>query len=594
MDEQNSKSTKGRVFSFWEETKRLVRDELFRRIKQSKRLNALVDLSDFELPAKSWRGSGHVVSSIILASLLINILSLAFPLALLQIYDRIIPNVAMNTLVLLVIGVGIALILEALMRISRSYVGAWADAKFEHIIGCQAFKRIMESYLLVFEREGSGKHMKRLNAISTLRDFYAGQAIVSVIDMPFVLVLLALIAYIAGWLVLVPVAMLTIFLFSAVKNARHLKVILDDRQDQDDRRSNFIIETLSNIHTVKSITMEAQMQRRYERLQRTNAVNDHDLSLQGAKSMGISTSISQLTIIAVVAFGSILVINGLLTIGGLAACTLLSGRCLQPVNLLVGLWSRLQAIKIAREDLDKVLSLEQESAPNLPDISGFKGEIEFKNVSFRYSDKSKWTLKDINLKIPERTAISITGAGEGGKSTLMWLLMGMLRPQEGEILLDGQDSSKFNASSYRKLVAYLPQLSVLFNGTIMENLTLFEEETFHDQAVAAAGAVGLSGIIEHLANGYDTQVADQAIEALPRGINQRIAIARALTFQPAIVIFDEANTAMDMRGDAIIRSMLKKIVGKCTLILISHRPSILELAEKHYVMEAAELREVQK
>jgi len=478
------------------------------------------------------------------------------------------------------------------MKVSRSYVGAWADAKFEHVVGCQAFQRITECSLLEFEREGSGKHMKRLNSLGTLRDFYAGQAIVSLIDLPFVVILLALIAYIAGPLVFVPIVMLTIFLSLAVQNAKRFKTILDDRRDQDDWRSNFIIETLSNIHTVKSVAMEAQMQRRYERLQRASASSDHDVSVRSSKSAGMGASLSQLTLVAVVSFGSLLVIRGDLTIGGLAACTLLSGRCLQPVNMVVGLWSRLQAIKIARDELDELLQTKEESAPELPDISKLEGKFELQNISFRYADDAEWLFKDISLKVAPKEVIGITGSGLSGKTTMAWLLMGMLKPTSGSILLDDQDASQFNASSYRKQIAYLPQQSILFSGTIMENLTLFREDEYHERALAAAHAVGLKDVIEHLPEGYDTQVANQAIESLPRGVNQSIAIARALLFKPAIVIFDEANIAIDMQGDIIIKSMLQKVIGKSTLILISHRPSILELAQKNYVLEDARLREV--
>ncbi|MCB1827931.1 MAG: hypothetical protein KDH94_05840, partial [Coxiellaceae bacterium] len=369
---------------FWKDIKKHFYEDVFERLRRSKRLHQLVDVADFALPLRAWNATGNVLLSILFASLLINILSLAFPLALLQIYDRIIPNVAINTLIVLATGVFIALLLEAVLKVTRNYVGAWADAKFEHIIGCQGFKRLMDASLMEIESEGAGVHVKRLNALNTLRDFYAGQAITSLIDLPFVIVLLALIAYIAGWLVFVPILMLSLFLYLAVKNSKKLKEILDARRDEDDRRMNYIIETLSNIHTVKSISMEAQMQRRYERLQRSSSVHDHNVSMESAKATGMGMSLSQLTLIAVVAFGSLLVMKGHLTIGGLAACTLLSGRCLQPINTVVGLWTRMQSIKIAREDLDKLLSMPIEDKATLPNMPTLKGEIELRNVSFQY------------------------------------------------------------------------------------------------------------------------------------------------------------------------------------------------------------------
>lgn len=577
----------------WKSTKEFFHEGILKQIRDSKKLHKLVDTTDFGLPVHAWKSTGSVFFSIIVASLIINLLGLAFPLALLQIYDRIIPNIAINTLVLLAAGVGFAILLEALLKITRTYVGAWADAKFEHIVGCNAFSRLIHAALPVVESEGMGVHIKRLNAINTLRDFYAGQAIVSLVDLPFIFVLLALIFYIAGILVLVPIGMLSILLFLASKNSHRLRTILDSRQNKDDRRFNYIIETLTNIHTVKSVSMEAQMQRRYERLQRTSSANDFDVSMESAKATGMGMSLSQLTLVAVVAFGSLLVINGQLTIGGLAACTLLSGRCLQPVNVMVGLWARLQSIKIAREDLNTLLRMPLEEEPGLPDMPKLKGKVELQNVSFKYPDSENKILEKVNLKLEPNEIIALSGEGLSGKSTLMELILGILKPDTGKILLDGNDISEFNAESYRQQIAYLPQNPKLFNGTILENLTLFREEQYYNEAILASRAAGLHTIVEQLPKGYDTLVANQAIDSLPRGTTQRIAMARVLLTKPALLIFDEANTSVDMQGDAIIRRMLERIESKCSMIIISHRPSILQLAKRKFQLANHTIEEIQ-
>lgn len=568
-----------------------IRPALFSRAQSpDSYFRRMFAMTDFRLPLEAWQATGSVMTNILVASLAINILSLAFPLTLLQIYDRIIPNVAINTLVLLVIGVSIALLLEVALRVARSYVGAWADSKFEHLIGCRAFKHLIQSPLYEYIREGSGIHLKRINFLSQMRDFYAGQALVSLADLPFVFVLLALVILIANWLVLIPLGVLVTFIFVTLIHAKNLDDVLQQRQTQDDRRSNFLIETLTNIHTVKSVTMEAQMLRRYERLQRTSSVHDYDLSMLNSVS-GVNTlMLSQIVIILVVAFGSIMVIHGNLTIGGLAACTLLSGRSLQPVTNLVSVWTRLQTIKIARDELQKVLELPFESRENAPQLMKVHGDIQFQNVSFRYKDEGPDIIHDFNLHIPAKGSISITGAGLSGKSTLLWLLLGMLRPTHGKILIDDQDVDKFQVQSVRRQIAYMPQQGMLFKGTIMENLTMFRKGDYYQRALNAAKLVGLNTIIEHLPLGYDTPVADQTMESLPRGLRQRIAIARALLLEPPIVVFDEANTAIDMQGDSIIKALLEKMVGRVTLILISHRPSIINVAKTHYLLENGTLR----
>ena len=215
-------------------------------------IEKIINFTNFALPIKTWHSTREIVTSILLASFLINLLSLVFPLTLLQVYDRIIPNQSVSTLVWLVIAVFIAITLTALLRVLRSYVGAWADAKFEHIVGCKAFNTIMQCSLSEYEGEGTGKHLKRINALNTMRDFYAGQAMVSLVDVPFVVIFLLLIGYIAGWLVLVPIAMISLLLFATFMSSDKMRKLLLARQDHDNRRLNFIVETLSKIHTIKS------------------------------------------------------------------------------------------------------------------------------------------------------------------------------------------------------------------------------------------------------------------------------------------------------------------------------------------------------
>lgn len=564
----------------------------FRRFFDFQTIKQFLDTSDYTLPLEAWNATTHVLFSILAASFAINILSLAFPLALLQVYDRIIPNAAVSTLVLLVVGVGIALILEAICRVARAYVGAWADAKFEHITGCRAYRTLIESSLLDFEREGSGIHLKRMNALSMLREYYAGQALISIADIPFIIILLGLIAYIGGWVVFVPIGILIVFVSVTLYEAKQLHHLLKSRNDHDERRFNFIIETLGNIHTVKAVTMEAQMLRRYERLQKVSAVHDYDISMKGSTAMVMGVSVAQATVILVVAFGSMMVVAGHLTIGGLAACTLLSGRSLAPVNLIVGLWTRLQTIKIAKDELDEVLNMPRECPLSLPNMPKIKGDIEFEQVTFRYKPNAPKVLDDVSFKIPAKAVVGLTGRGLSGKSTLNWLLLAMFYPEKGRVLLDGMPTNEFQAESIRRQIAYMPQKAQLYKGTIMENLTMFNETEHYDYAKKIAEVLGLSEIIEQLPKGYDTMVGDQAIESLSRGINQRIAIARALVMKPSIILFDEANTAMDMHGDIILRNILKQLAGQRTMIIVTHRPSLLELAETVYSLEAGKVTKI--
>ncbi|WP_423062766.1 ABC transporter transmembrane domain-containing protein [Candidiatus Paracoxiella cheracis] len=234
---------------------------------------------DIKLLLEVWRKKSDVFWSVLLSSFAINLLSIAFPIALLQVYDRIIPNQSVNTLVLLLLGVLVALFIEMGLKICRAYLTNWSDAKFKFLMSNQLFHHLLFSKLWIFEREGSGVHIKRLDALSLIQNFYSGQAVISLIDIPFLLVFLLLITYIGGWLVFVPILVLAFFVMRVIPYLNRLQLITQANHVHEDLRSNYIIETLSNIHTLKSMAMEEQMLRRYERLQKKSAEFDHDLSI---------------------------------------------------------------------------------------------------------------------------------------------------------------------------------------------------------------------------------------------------------------------------------------------------------------------------
>lgn len=531
---------------------------------------------------------------LVLSSLFINILALAMPLVLLQVYDRIIPNTAEGTLVLLVSGVATALFFEGCLRMGRSYVSGWMGSRFEHLAGCSAMERMLSANIVDFERVGAGVHLERMNALGTLKDFYAGQAILAVCDLPFAFVFLGAMAYLAGWLVFVPIALIIAFGITALWVGQGLKRSLEARMRADDRRYNFIIEVLGGIHTVKGLAMEEQMLRRYERLQETCADADYKVALSSANAQSTGAVFSQITMFAVVGFGSTLVIDGILTVGGLAACTMLSGRAMQPLQKAVGIWTRFQSIQLAREQLRQMFAMKPEAPRGMPQLPPVSGSLEMQGVSFFYGknrdgDDYPTLFSNVSIRVEPGETVGIKGANASGKSTLLYMMNGSLIPTTGRVLIDDQDIRDFDPVSVRRQIAYLPQQGILFNGTILENLTMFRDEMNQD-AMDIARILGLDGVVAHMPHGYDTPVGDGAGEAIPRGIKQRIAIGRALVDKPRILLFDEANTSMDGAGDAMLKTLLERLKGRVTLVLVTPRPSMLSLADRVYEIDNASLR----
>ncbi len=530
-----------------------------------------------------------------LASFFINVLSLAMPLTLLQVYDRIIPNSADGTLILLVVGIGVALILEAFLRQGRSYVSGWMGARFDHLAGTAAMERLLGASILDFDKVGAGTHLERYNALNQLKEFYAGQALLAVWDFPFAVLYLGSMAYLAGWLVLVPIVLIVFFIITAFLIGGKLREALSIRMGADDRRYSFIIEVLGGIHTVKGLAMEEQMIRRYERLQESSAEAEHGVALRSSYAQSSGALFSQLVLFSVVCFGSVLVIDGTLTVGGLAACTMLGGRSMQPIQKIVGILTRFQSIQLARERLRELFSMQVERRPGLPQLPKIRGDLELDDITFTYGENKDGEnipplFENISLNVNAGEIVGVTGLNASGKTTLLYLMMGVYTPTAGVVRIDGMDLQDYDPSSIRTQASYLPQDAVMFNGTLLENLTMFREDKV-DDALDMSKLLGLDSVVAHMPHGYDSTIGDGAGDTLPRGIKQRIAIARALVDKPRLLLFDEANTSMDNAGDAMLRGLLEKLKGRVTLVLVTPRPSLLNISDRIYDIDGSKLVE---
>ncbi len=536
------------------------------------------------------RGPG-AGARVLLASMTINLLSLALPLVILQVYDRILPHQATDTLLLLIVGLCGVLLLEACLRLARSYVSGWDAARFEHLAACRAVDRLLASNIGRFERDAPGVHLDRLSATDMLRDYHAGQGKLLVVDLPFILLFLGLIWAIAGWLALVPLSLLLLLAGSALLVGTLLRSALEERAALDDRRYNFIIEVLSGIQTVKGLAMEALLQRRYERLQESGAASTYSCTYFSNLAQGVGAIFSNLTMVAVAAVGSILVIGGELSIGGLAACTLLSGRSVQPLLRALGIWTQFQNVAVAQERLDRLFAAAPEGAADAPKMPPLEGHIELQDLRFSYADEDAPVIDGIDLTIAPGEVIGITGGTGSGKSTLLLLMLGALNPSRGRVSYDGMNVAEREPYSLRRQVAFLPQSAALFQGTILDNLTMFRGVDAVEDALAASQLLGLDRQIHRLPAGYETRVGDGAQDELPTGIKQGIVMARALAQRPRVILFDEANSALDGKSDANLKQALAGLKGGPSMVLVSHRPSLLALADRTYHLEHGRLRQ---
>ncbi|CAA7612954.1 peptidase domain-containing ABC transporter [Magnetospirillum sp. UT-4] len=521
---------------------------------------------------------GKLFPELGLASTVINVLMLAVPVMILQVYDRIIPHQSQATLGLLVVGVVIALAIETAVRLGRNYVTGWLGSAFDHRLSCEAFKRLLRSPLPAFEREGPTVLMERLRASAMVREFYSGQALLSLFDLPFVIVYVFLIFLLGGWLVMVPLVMIALFSVVAFYNGRQVRKDILRRSDFDERRFSFLAEALTGIHSVKSMSMEEMMQRRYEMLQDVNVDRSQESTKHSVLALNIAALFSQLSTVAVVGFGVVLVVEGRMTPGALAACILLAGRSLGPMQSVLGTWVRFQGFAVARQQIEKLFEMGGQEAVR-PDLPVGEGGIVLENVTLAYKGAPQPILDGASLEIKPGECIAIQGDNGSGKTSVLSLIAGLLPANAGRVLVDGHDLAAYSPSSVARRIGYLPQQGVLIDGTILENITMFNP-ALEDSAFEVAELLGLDRVVAGMRLGYDTPVGNSASEAMPAGIKQRVAIARALVHNPDIVLFDEANIAIDSAGDELLRQYLVGLKGRKTMVLVTHRPSLVKMADR--------------
>lgn len=531
---------------------------------------------------------------VLIASLAVNMLALGLPIVTLQIYDRIIPNEAYETLTILMFGLLTITLAEAFLRIGRSAIMGWIGAKFVHRLGVGALDAILDADVLAFSKQAVGGYLDRFQGMEALREFYSGQSALVVVDLPLVVVYLALIALIAGWLVFIPIGLLVTAIALAWIMGRWLRSAISARTQTDDQRNNFVIEALTGIHTVKSMALEPQMLRRYERLQGKAAERVAHLSAITSINQGIGNLLSQASMVAVVSVGCFLVIDGTLSMGALAATTMLTGRTIQPVARAMSIWTQFQRTQLAHDRLAGILELPSDVPAGGQKIGGLRGSIALEDVSFSYPGTDKPLFANVNLAIEPNRTVGIVGDNSVGKSTLLLMMAGVLKPTEGRILFDGRDASGIDPRSIGEHIGFMPQRVAVFGGTLLENLTMFRRGPAIDEAIEIVDQVGLSDFVTGLPRGLDTPLAESAVESLPDGVKQRIGVVRALIGAPPVILFDDANAGLDYAADACLRSLLDDIKGRQTMVIVSFRPSLLRLCDEVWRLTADGLSPVER
>lgn len=511
-----------------------------------------------------------------------NVLALVFPLALMQVYDRIVPNRTVNTLIFLTIGVVLAFIVDAVLRIIRSYINLWADTKYEFLLGKSAFEKIISAPMYANEKTDVGTRLRQFMILDQLKGFYNTQLLTSVYEIPFLLVFLIVIAYLGGWLVFIPITVAAFATYVTWYFSRNTENLIENRITFEAKESDFIINVLTGIHTAKSIGMEELLTRRHERLQETGTGINYMSSVHEGDLNMIRALTSQSITVLTATFGSILVIHGDMAIGGLAACILLAGRVMQPFDRVLTAFNRLSMINLVRRRLDPIFELPAETQPDgaLPNIT--EGNIVLKNINYDFGEEPKSKiLADLNFSIPTNSLTGITGGSQNERAALLNILATIVQPTSGDYYIDNKKVSEYNTHALHKKIAYLNRVGKLFRGSIMDNLSAFDEQLI-PTARRLVDRLGLNAILSKLPNGYDTFVGEKAVEALPGGVMNMIFIIRALVNKPKIILFDEANINLDTHYSANMINLLAYLKEQAAVIVFANKPSTIAIMDNVY------------
>jgi ATP-binding cassette subfamily C protein LapB len=563
----------------WSDARGRVREDIARLSARARHLSSsfVRDAKTFaRLLGKTLR---QLPADILAASLAINVLGLALPLGMLQVYDRIVPNAATGTLTWLIVGIAGALAMEIALRIIRSYVIAWSAMKQGWSANVDAALRIATSPAKAIDAEPVARWLQRLQGVSTLSDFRTSQTPLVLIDLVFAAVFVILLVLISGWAAAVPLAILVAFAVVVIERGRDLRIRTAERMLAETKIRDFLIESLNGIVTVKALGTEQQILRRFERLSEQAARSTHHVVRLSDEAQSFGSMVSTFTQIATATVGAALAINGHVSIGVVACSTMLAGRIVQPLLRLASAWNEIQAVIVAEETARPISDLVINANVAVADVDRKQSpaRLAFSDVWFAHGTEGKPILRGASLEVSPGEIIAISGPDNIGKSTVARLAAGYLIPARGCVLIDDPRASAQDQK--RASVAYVDHKNAIIRGSVLDNLTLFRSDQV-DVARAAARLIGLEPDINRLPRGYDTRLGEGATETLPAGFLQRVAIARALAGRPDVLILDEVNGSFDYASDQSLAKALRGLKDRLTTLLVTNRPSFAAVADR--------------
>ncbi|WP_299314773.1 type I secretion system permease/ATPase [uncultured Halomonas sp.] len=533
---------------------------------------------------RAWRAYTEVG----VAAMMANLLAISVALFAMQTYDRVVPNAAFDTLWILASGVFIAVLFEFVLRTLRAHLLDVTGKRLDLQLSSLLFSRVAQMKLGA--RPGStGAFSSQIREFDSVREFFTSSTAGAISDIPFVLLFLAIIAYVGGPVVWVPVAAIVLIVLPGILMQGTLARLSRQNLREAAVRNGVLLETIENLETVKATRAEGRHLRLWEGL-------SAQLAEAGVKSRSISamlangaTLVQQLGYVGVVTVGVYQISAGNMTIGALIACTILTSRTIAPMGQVAGLLARWQHVKVAVEALDELMKapLEREPGRKYVRCPRLRGHYRLEEVKVQYSEDAPPSLDIKALEIQAGERIALLGGNGAGKTTLLRLLSGLGTPSSGSLQVDGINLAQVDPSDRRRDIGYLPQDIALFYGTLRDNLTLDGEAHSDEELIEALEAVGLGNFVRRHARGLDMQLTGN--RSVSGGQRQAIGLARLLLQDPAVVLMDEPTAAFDQNNEVrVIRYLQEWLKGR-TVLISTHKKAVLALAERALVLKDGRL-----
>lgn len=515
-----------------------------------------------------------------------NLLSIAMPLFVMAVYDRVIALNALDVLPMLLVGVAIAIAGDLYLKSLRSNLLGAMAARIDYLIGTQTFAKLLRLPLSYTDGPPVSSQIARLREFQALRDLFAGPAAAAIIDFPFTLIALGAIAVLAGPLVLVPLCACFVFAAASFFGARWVQSYEQAQADAAAKLSNHVTETALHHESLKREGAEDVWTYRFRLMSADAAFRAGDVHERASAVDAMSQVLNNVAALAVVVFGSLMVLNGSLSIGALIATMALTWRILGPAQHLFQTLGRLNRLSASIQSMNQLLRLTDEHEASVQNLARAprEGRVTLTRVSLRYGKEADPALTNVNLNVPPGKMVAITGPNGSGKSSILRAVLGLYQPQAGIVALDGADIRQLSPRLLRRAVACAPQRTDVFYGTIAQNLRLGDPLASDEVLRAAADAAGLLQDILKLPAQFETRIGDTQTRGLPPGFLRQLVIARALVRRAPVLLLDEPEATLDEAGALAVQRLLESLRGTRTVIFTSHRPSYIRIADFAVVM----------